>query len=82
MSPARVGTFADTTSALEAKISMYQICGVAPKSQAVAMSFFLDAVWVDGTIVMNSPVNYMDPWGLVIMRSGVSNPPAGRSLCS
>jgi len=56
-------TFADTTSAIEAENLTCQICGLAPKSQALSMSFSLSAVWFDGTIVANNPLNYVDPWG-------------------
>ena len=43
---ARVGnTTADTTSAPGAGILTVQIYGLALKSQAVSMSFSLDAVW-------------------------------------
>ena len=65
MTPARVGTpYADTTSMSGAENLTYQICGLAQKSQAVSMSFSLNAVWVDGTIVTNNPVSYVDPQGL------------------
>ncbi len=67
-------TFADTTLAVEPEILRRQIDGQAWKSPAPSMSFSLDAVWVDGTIVANNPVSGVDPMGLydeVSFRAGL-----------